>query len=707
MSKPSFLAPANSSLRGKLLRIRSQRPATSELFCLSLILLVTTIISGPASAAGDAPNPSSSLSAASDKTEDSELAMSIEQALGIPEIKVHIFINAAGKKTAVLSGNLGEGKKAQKRSMDAEARAGKMAPLVVDSVISLLVPQPAPKISDSDDADRAQEITAIWPRTFSPTSVNKSQIRTEKEEGEAAPSNAENLTQSTPQVTKSSSSLADNLNRAYDAPDGKPYITAQGSSLYLLSGPREKIVAIKRDLLKMDAVRPQVQLDMWTVQISGSPKTIASKSAAIRNQFDRANQAMQMVKSLLGDAAQNSQYLDKSDELLRDDGVLQSIGFDPNPMRPLSLTETLIFLGLQTAIVDNYVDIYDQNQCFEAKKQIAGQKIGARVYSIKKLRCQLAQKLNAEPSLLKALDDQFKTDGKACAGKLLPNLFEAYSSNAASDRAGILQFAQAAKNFANDERPIRQQEKDIARLRSTAAASDRLIKAATDAFAADMQAMFLKPIFAQISKESGSVNSGAVLTGQARLVVTSRQETGINPEVKSYVETTRPKPLDKEIVKGIFSQPQLVLLAAALNPPTPEITEVAPGVAINVRPTVLPDGGSARLQLDFNFGVKSRVTNTIVADDGRQESVPADGIVSNHVATDLTISAFELFNVSSFSIESSYPRSRYLPIIGSIPLLGEIIKKPPKNKVTRHESLVLVNATILPRILDLTHFYGD
>ncbi len=608
---------------------------------------------------------------------------------------------------------------------------------------------------------RKEPVTALWTRTFAPTSVDTVQRRNLTEAGTASAPSAPDSTAPNSKDSsnaKQSPSLVDNINKFYGAPEGKEYITEQGKSFFYIKGPRATVVAIKRDLLKLDAAWPQVQLDMWTVQISGNPKSIAKNSAEIREKFDRANQAMQLVKSMLGDAAQSPQYLDCSDNLLLDDplydslgdplhdskaGFLQKIGFNPDPLRPLSLTESLIFLGLQTAIVnhDGSLKKDEKGQPGYFKGQIANwsdysaadKESVARIYTIKKLQRKVAAELNRTPALLTALNDRFKTDGEAAPEKLLPNLLGAYSSNPASDRAGIFQFAEAAKNFNDATRPILEQEKDIARLRATAAASDRLIKAATDAFAFDMQEMFLKPIFDDVSKKSGSTTSGVALTGKARLVVTSRIQTGINPQMNSYVETTRPKPLDINALNnilgqsagapsdaatppaaggvralgGLLSQPQLLALGAALNPPEPEITQVAPGVAINILPTVLPDGGSARLQLDFDFGVQSKVINTFVKGDGQRQSVPIDGIVSNHVKTDLTISAFELFDVSSFSVESSYPRSRYLPIIGSIPLLGEIIKKPPKNKVTRHESLVLVNAIILPRVLDLTHFYGD
>ena len=147
-------------------------------------------------------------------------------------------------------------------------------------------------------------------------------------------------------------------------------------------------------------------------------------------------------------------------------------------------------------------------------------------------------------------------------------------------------------------------------------------------------------------------------------------------------------------------------MRALFMEPQPVYSKIAPGISIDVRPTVLRDGASARLQMDANFGID--VTQDTLGKNQNSrvlDSVPAPVIKSHRVQTDAAISALDLFEISSFSIEASHPRSRYLPVIGSIPVIGEILKRPPKNKTVDFESLILVNAVILPRAMDVARLY--
>ena len=43
----------------------------------------------------------------------------------------------------------------------------------------------------------------------------------------------------------------------------------------------------------------------------------------------------------------------------------------------------------------------------------------------------------------------------------------------------------------------------------------------------------------------------------------------------------------------------------------------------------------------------------------------------------------------------------------TLPLIGPVFQWPRASKVTHHQSIILVNATILPRALGLLGFYGE
>jgi hypothetical protein len=219
------------------------------------------------------------------------------------------------------------------------------------------------------------------------------------------------------------------------------------------------------------------------------------------------------------------------------------------------------------------------------------------------------------------------------------------------------------------------------------------------------------------------------LVGRTRIVVTSGLEAGLAPEMASFVESGRPRPFGKELMDMAFpagssagasgsglsgsagvlaglSGAQALGLAAILSADTePAYSKVAPGIALSVRPTVLPDGGSARVTVDARFGVASTPL-----DQSRQDiwrSAPPAGIASDTVHTDAAVSAFDLFNISSFSVSVSHPQTPfYIPILGRLPVIGPAFQIPRRDRETRFESLVLVNTVILPRSIELQRFYG-
>src|SRR5207247_11367230 len=133
----------------------------------------------------------------------------------------------------------------------------------------------------------------------------------------------------------------------------------------------------------------------------------------------------------------------------------------------------------------------------------------------------------------------------------------------------------------------------------------------------------------------------------------------------------------------------------------PRVARVTPGIRIDVSPTVLPDGGSARLKIDAIFGLTSsevgnRTAHTAKADITRQ--VPPDVIKAHRVTTDTAVSVFDLFDISSFSISTSFPQSPFsIPVLGRLPLLGPAFQVPRPPRRVLHESVVLVNNVILPR----------
>src|SRR6185503_3439776 len=152
------------------------------------------------------------------------------------------------------------------------------------------------------------------------------------------------------------------------------------------------------------------------------------------------------------------------------------------------------------------------------------------------------------------------------------------------------------------------------------------------------------------------------------------------------------------------SQAQAILLAAALSEPGVRFAKVAPGIEVQIRPTVLPDGAAARLTIDASFGVTTTPLDAAVPDT--HDDPPPPMIQKHHVETDATVGVFDLFDISSFSVTTSHPRTPYfVPILGRLPLIGRAFQWPRRPKTVDHDSVILVNTVVLPRALNLSNFY--
>ena len=120
-----------------------------------------------------------------------------------------------------------------------------------------------------------------------------------------------------------------------------------------------------------------------------------------------------------------------------------------------------------------------------------------------------------------------------------------------------------------------------------------------------------------------------------------------------------------------------------------------------------PDGGSADLTLDSDFGV---TTSALGDNSGRSDvwaQAEPDAIQSSHVTTQAYVSGFDLFDISSFTVETSTPQGPdHIPVLSRLPILGPLFQIPRGSRKVQHESIILVNASLLPRALGLVGFYG-
>ena len=152
-------------------------------------------------------------------------------------------------------------------------------------------------------------------------------------------------------------------------------------------------------------------------------------------------------------------------------------------------------------------------------------------------------------------------------------------------------------------------------------------------------------------------------------------------------------PLQELALQAVFSEDAVL----------PSFRKISPGTSLAIRPFVLPDGGSARIQMGL--------TSTVDADapDTTKRDIPFDVIAKQTVTTEATISAFDLETVSSFDVQTTAPGDYVwrIPVLDQIPLLGDLFHGPRARETKRQDSIAIVNLTILPRSLDLVPYYVD
>jgi hypothetical protein len=510
------------------------------------------------------------------------------------------------------------------------------------------------------------------------------------------------------------------------------------SRTLVLHGTPEEIYKAKRIIQTYDLPWSQVQLDMWAFQVSGNPQEVEQRMLEIRQQATLRRDLLHASHALLAGALNENELCLQTD--FRDACVkptidqLRRLGFNCTSLQTLSLTETFILLALagpktRVAVLNKWENDF------------------RNVVQTSNLARLSDKSILPDKSIFPRTRGAFGVTGGTVSNSVMTG-GTVFPDTVASDREGIASFVSelvktgderkieilAGQNGVSPEPMSEEKFYRPERLANAAATADVLLRIGMDRYVTDLQELLFTPWLPQVVAKGG-----ASLRGKTRIVVTSGLETLLEPKASSYVNTTRPKPLafddlfkkfdtpvkpeksdgeakDKEATKEAaaaarelltgLSNSQLLALRLLTNPVEPVFTEVAPGVSINVRPSVLRDGASARLKMDVSFGLETTKVIGMENNKGVYQSVPAPMVQSHRVQTDAAIAALDLFDISSFSLQTSYPRSRYIPVIGSIPIIGELIKRPAKNKTVTHESMILVNAVIVPRALDIARLYA-
>jgi hypothetical protein len=506
------------------------------------------------------------------------------------------------------------------------------------------------------------------------------------------------------------------------------------SKLYLYAPPAT-LLSIKRDLVKLDALGPQVQLDVSAIQISG-------KGAALEKQINQINTSLidgrQLIQKIHGifqgevvrqyaefkapSKERNPAYREQDDitrELL---DSMQAVGLDTNAIRGMTFSETLLFLSalpsdLRRAVFDRAEHaivglLRDAQGTVDAKEPPLLAEVPADAVGRYDKR---TRAFNGDGSPLRELRSEFG----------VPKLewLQSMDAVAAEEASGVKVAQQTLKQFLKTLRVYQTPANDIRgnteRLLSQADIMDNYHAGLASAYARDVQRSVVTPLIAAIQQKINSRadgNGSVALLGQTRLVVTSGLETSLKPTLTSAADVTQPSAMTvdeaktaQEAVASIISGltgSQAFAVGALLKPQPRAFATIAPGIGISVRPTVLPNAAAARLQILASFGVAAAMPERETGSDNPQPPV-LDAVESHLVRTDANIDALDLVGLSSLSTDTRVPRGPFVfPVLGRLPVLGPIFQFSRKDTRIHHYSIILVNTVILPRALDIARNYA-
>ena len=535
--------------------------------------------------------------------------------------------------------------------------------------------------------------------------------------------------------------IADGLNTMFPClPSGPPVVNVKDTNLWL-HGPQNIVRKVRAILAMIDAPTPEVKLEVWAIQYAGSQKDIGARIQALNDEIAQAQHAAEMAKNALAFAVQKN-----ATALLADDSfiAMRKIGFDVDPASSMSLLESLICIGISDhrgAMMKDAAAALKQLLPKDATWITKGLQNDSDFFP--NLTLLLAQPGGSSPANTSAADQlsvrRFATSLKTYIAFI--------------DALGVY----GPTHFAAPDTILEQNPSAPEALGRESLTFDRLLEHLVDALAADMQKMFFAPLLDRAQHWNYHGQGGIGLAGKTDIVVNSRLHADVTAALELYAEHQTPRTLGSDVTTSakaaaaIAQDPAGATKAAngtgkptsnngsaptassapppqenrigdlmqgltplekgaalSLFQPTADISyyKVAPGIEIHVTPAMTPDGTSANLKLDATFGedTSSHGAANTLSNTFR----PPDSVKQHRVQTVANVGGFNLFEVSSFNMDTLYPRPPFIvPVLGNLPLFGNMFRLERGANRTYHQSVILVNATLIPRSLGLVGFYGS
>ncbi len=505
--------------------------------------------------------------------------------------------------------------------------------------------------------------------------------------------------------------------------------------LVVLSGPRSQVDDLKRVIATIDVPQPQVRLDLWTFQISGGDaqvvagraqearkivRTVGDLMRGYLRQLEACARASQQRNQETAEQAQQQDtptkmsfqiqwdVVDLGDLLPGQSTIL--IAPSARGLHPLSLTETLATLLMMPP-----AEGLSWRQTVE---QQLSQSLGRWLDELSR---QDPDALAVWHSLVDSASTVPATELSGLLSNTIMPLQEgAHDSQEASvapllpgtllrtfDDAAYLKLTQQTiGSFLLDSRTQAGDWRALPpdRLSRRAADVDVVLQAAEHALAADLEALFLGPLLEQLRTIAGSSGqSGLASTSSASIVVLSGTQATVTGSARSYFELNAPPEEEQAAPLGHSELPVIPLITLAQSLRTADEPRVwgsmTDGTELTFTPYILPGGAAAELQVVVNVTHKDAEVTVEGVESG---PAPLSRVAEHTASTSVYVNALDLFSLSSMMLRTTQPRAKSsVPVLGQLPLLGQMFRFGRSPLIVHHESVLLVYSTILPTGQDL------
>ncbi len=493
-----------------------------------------------------------------------------------------------------------------------------------------------------------------------------------------------------------------------------------GDRLLVGGASRDAVRTARQLIAQVDLPQPQVRLDLWGIQISGGRANGVARAAQwIRV---RAEETRYEIRRALAVLRRHASALEcdpvAESKLTGPSGAEGQLGYSTalDPHRPLSVFDVLLRL------------VYAEDP-EGSLKRLAGQ--------LQELTggygwLEPEQRKRSFERLLTVLGGEYDVRAQEWEAPYAVDV-------AKQARVAILGFAEEYREMVMGPESFSPYY-----LERTRDVLDAQVKSALQALYDDVQRLYMEPLLKDIRHKAPEPTRGGVsLVGNTSITCLDGFPARVTGKAISYFDITPPPALDTEALDraaeieqalggflgaegtaagaatGALPATKLVSLLLALGEKPQLWSELASGITLEFTPHVNSSGDTAELELYVKVGTEaphvkdgkqagqldpvSRIETHEVGSGGDQEGDAAAGKVSR-VHTRVT--TLDILTLSTFAVQTSHPKPDFVfPILGRIPYLGEIFRCPRAPSRKHHESMILVNATIIPSAMDLGRLY--